>query len=376
MTDIFTYFTYITLLFFIVGSTYKLRNKKLSFEKVYDPSNLNVLYLLLLILLSFIIGFRFEVGVDWEGYVTDYLNLTSSSVFSYFDQYYEIGYYTINWLVGVLNFGYQGVFFTMAFISWYFYFKSVPKYIIPLFVFFLFADEYFFWGMNGVRQFAAMAIWVFSVKFIIERNLKLFLLSIIGASLFHSSSLLFLPFYFIPYDRLYNQYYWIIIYGISLIAVFFLDLSAIYQNLDILVYSLSDNIGTVERYARYAESGRLITQETSLGLGFLFKLLVNFFIIFFSKNLLLRKPELKPYFVLFFIGTILFNLFYEFQLLNRLGQYFLIFRPLVLAYLVYFLWGNKNYRIIAYMISFLYIIIFMASIYGNSNMCCPYQIRL
>jgi hypothetical protein len=357
-----------------VFSTYYLEGKKLKSERIYDPNRLNVLYALILIVLSFLIGFRFEVGVDWEGYVNDYFKLTSSQSFSYFDQYYELGYYTLNWLVGILNLGYQWVFFTMALISWYFYFKSVPKYIIPLFTFFLFADEYFFWGMNGVRQFAAMAIWVFSIKFIINKNLKLFLLSVFGASLFHSSSILFLPFYFIPYDRLYNQFVWTIIYVISVIVVFFLDLSVIYQNLDLLVLALSDDIGTVERYARYAETGRLTAEQTSLGLGFAFKLLVNFLIIILSKSWIKRQPQLKPYLVLFLIGSILFNIFYEFQLINRLTHYFLIFRPLVLAYIVYHFWVIKKDRIIAPTLVVLYFIIYLAAIYGNSNMCCPYQI--
>ncbi|MFD2532961.1 EpsG family protein [Gracilimonas halophila] len=376
MTDIFTYIFYLSLLFFLVISTYYLKDKKLKGKKYYDPNDLNILYVLIVIVISFFVGIRFEVGNDWDGYVTDFLSLTSNSSFSYFDQYYELGYYTLNWLVGVLNLGYQWVFFSSAIIAWYFYFKSVPRYIIPLFIFFIFTDEFFFSGMNLVRQFTAMALWVFSVKFIIDRNLKLFLLSIIGASLFHSSSLLLIPFYFIPYEKLYNQIYWMIIYGVSLIAVFFLDLSTIYQNLDLLVLALSDDIGTVERYARYAESGRLAAEETSLGLGFTFKLLVNFLIIMLSKSWIKRRPELKPYLVLFFIGAILFNIFYEFQLIGRLTNYFLIFRPLVLAYIIYFYWVFKKDRIIGPFIIFLYFLILLAAIYGSSNMCCPYQFHL
>jgi hypothetical protein len=229
--------------------------------------------------------------------------------------------------------------------------------------------------MNLVRQFAAMAIWVFSIKFIVEKNLKLFLLSIIGASLFHTSSLLLIPFYFIPYDKLYNQFYWIIIYAVSLMAVFFLDLSIIYKNFQLFILLLSEDIGTVERYARYAESGRLAAQETSLGLGFTFKLAVNLLIIFLSKNWIKSKPDLKPYLVLFFIGAISFNIFYEFPLVGRLTNYFLIFRPLVLAYIVYHFWVYKKDRIIGPSIIILYFIIYLAAMYGSSNMCCPYNIK-
>lgn len=375
MSELATYFFYILLLLFIVLTTNFIATKRLSKTEIYDPNRLNFLYIIILSILSFVIGFRYEVGNDWLGYVVDYSSLTTSSKFSFTEQNYELGYYTLNWFFGLLNFGYQWVFFFMALISWYFYFKSVPRYIIPLFVFFLFADEYFFWGMNGVRQFAAIAIWVFSIKLIIERKFIFFLILIISASLFHSSALILIPFYFVPYDKLYNIFYWIVIYVVSIFAVFFLDLSVIYQNLDYLVISLSDDIETVSRYSRYAESGKLTAEETKLGLGFTFKLLVNFFIIVLSKDLIKENLDLKPYFVLFFIGAILFNIFYEYQLINRFNNYFLIFRPLVLSHIVYFFLVYKKERIISPSIVILYFIIYLASIYGNSNMCCPYQIQ-
>lgn len=375
MTDINTYIIYLTTLLFMVGSTYYLGGKKLKSEGIYEPNKLNILYLLILIIFSIFIGFRYDVGVDWQGYVTDYIWLTSSSEFNYFDQYYEIGYYTINWFAGLLNLGHQGVFLFMAFISWYFYFKSVPKNIIPLFIFFIFVDEYFFWGMNGVRQFAAMAIWVYSIKYIIDKNLKYFLLTVIFASVFHLSSIFLIVFYIFPFERMYNLYIWVIAYVLSLIVVFFIDLSVIYNNLDFFVLALSDDIGTVERYARYAESGRLTAQETSLGLGFIFKIVINIMIIILSKSWIKRQPKYKPYLVLFFIGAILFNIFYEFQLINRLSHYFLIFRPLLLAFIVRYYWVYMKDRLLGPSLMILYFIIFVAAMYGNSNMCCPYQFQ-
>ncbi|PRY88365.1 EpsG family protein [Mongoliibacter ruber] len=370
MTDIFTYLFYLSLMSFVFFTSFYLRNKKIK----YKQFEFDIFYILILLVLSFFIGFRFEVGVDWSGYVSIYHSISSNSKFNYSQQFYELGFYSLNWLMGVFDLGYQGVFFIMAFISWYFYFKSVPKYIIPFFVFFLFSEEYFFWGMNGVRQFAAMGLWVFSVKFIVDRNFKLFLLLVCAASLFHSTSLLLIPFYFLPYDKLYNQFFWILIYGCSLILFIFIDLSIIFQNFELLFLSLSKNIGVIDRYVGYVDRGQITSQDVSLGYGFVFKLVVNLFIIVFSKNLIKWQPSLRPYIVLFFIGAILFNVFYEVKLIGRLFSYFLIFRPLLLSYIVYYLYFIKRKRFISLLVMFLYIIVFLGSMYGNSNMCCPYQI--
>src|SRR5690606_22473386 len=104
------------------------------------------------------------------------------------------------------------MFFVVSFISWFFFFKAVPRTILPLFLFFMFATEYFFWGMNGVRQFIAMGIWLFSIKFIVSRNIKKYLFLILFASIFHKSVLLLIFIYFIPFYKLYNRKVWLAIF--------------------------------------------------------------------------------------------------------------------------------------------------------------------
>lgn len=373
MTEVSTYIIYVFILFFTISSTFYLGNKKLRSESYYDADKLNILYGLILTILAFVIGFRSEVGTDWEGYVSIFQQITTSTNLSFFTEQIEIGYFWLNLIIGNLGLSYQWMFFIIALLSWYFYFKSVPRFILPLFIYFLFVDEFFFWGMSGIRQFLAMAIWIYSIKFIINKNIKRFIIYILIASLFHSSSLILIPFYFLPYQKLYNQFYWIFIYIISLLAVLFLDLSTIYKNLEMLILVLSEDIGSFERYVKYVERDRLTARDTSLGMGFIFKIVINFIVIYLSKNLIEHSPKLKPYVFLFFIGAIAFNLFYEFELLNRIINYFLILRPLVLAYIVYFLWVYRKDRIIGPTVIFLYFIIYLVAIYNNSNMCCPYQ---
>jgi hypothetical protein len=264
----------------------------------------------------------------------------------------------------------------MAFITWYFYFKSVPRVLIPLFIYFLFVNEYFFWGMNGVRQFAAMAIWIFSLRYLIDEDLKRYLIFIFMASLFHASALFLIPLYFVPYDKLYSRFFWFSVFLGSLVFVYFIDLTILHIYIEMATLYLSQYFDVASRYARYIQSGSLVEQQTQLGLGFVFKLIVNGFIIWVSADLVKYKTKLKPYFILFFIGAILFNIFYEFKLVGRLNNYFQIIKSVLLAYITYYYWFIDKKRVLVIVGICLYFLLYLSTIYNSSNMCCPYQFSI
>ena len=171
MFDFFTYFIYISLLVTLILLTsykQKFATAELPFETL---PKLRMQHFVALLLIAFIVGFRYEVGNDWEGYKIGFETIKNSPYLSFSNQYLEPGYFFINKIIANLGLSYEWMFFTVALLTWYFYFKSVPKFLLPLFIFFLFVDEYFFWGMNGVRQFVAMSIWLVAIKYIINKNL-------------------------------------------------------------------------------------------------------------------------------------------------------------------------------------------------------------
>ena len=61
----------------------------------------------------------------------------------------------------------------------------------------IFLIRYYFLTLNIVRQGIAMSIILYSLKFIKEKNLKKYLLTIILASCFHMMALIYIPMYFI-----------------------------------------------------------------------------------------------------------------------------------------------------------------------------------
>ncbi len=370
MFDFFTYFIYISLLIILSMLTgYKQNFAPLDLS-LEEKSRLRVQHFVALLVISFIVGFRYEVGVDWAGYKEGFEYIKARPHLHFYDQYMEIGFFYVNKIVASFNLSYVWLFFIMAFISWFFFFKAVPKFLLPLFIFFLFTDEHFFWGMNGVRQFAAMSIWLVSIKYILDRKLLKYFLLLLLASLFHRSVLLLLPFYFIPYFKLNKKYLWICLFLGSLVIG---SSNAFVNLIENLILWLGQKIEIIGLYVRYIDSNKLaINEETQLGFGFLFKILVNLLIILLSGKVIKKYPKTTIYFVLFFLGTILFNLSYNIQLLGRINNYFLIIRPIILAILVWYFWKNPKYRTVLVVFCMLYFLLFLRAIYNSSNMCTPF----
>jgi hypothetical protein len=370
MFDLFTYFIYLTLLTtLLLITSYRLKyiSQEINFE---ESPKLRLQHFVAILIISLIVGFRFEVGVDWEGYKTIYNSLKDSTGITFSNQRLEPGYFFINLIISRLGLSYGWMFFTVSLITWYFFFKSVPKLFLRFFIFSLFVDEYFFWGMNGVRQFAAISIWLVATRQIVNRNFFKYILLIILASLFHLSVLILIPFYFIPYFKLNNKYYWIGLFLVTLI----IGSSSIFVNfIESIVTYLGQKI-EILGILRYVESKMfVINQSTKIGLGYLFRIVLNLFLILISSRVLKAYPQATIYFILFFIGAILFNLSYNIQLLGRINQYFLIMRSVVLAISIYHFWQIPKYRVFVIVFCFLYFLLFLSAIYNSSNKCSPYQ---
>lgn len=371
MIDLFTYLIYISLLIILmVVTSYQqtTTSNKLDFS---IPTSLNIQHVVALLIIALIVGFRYEVGVDWEGYKDRFQEIVNNPSLKYSDQYMEIGFFYINQIIAKLGLSYEWMFFTMALITWYFIFKSVPGFLLPLLIFFLFVDEYFFWGMNGVRQFAAIGIWLFSVKYIITKDfIKYFTLILLG-SIFHKSMLLLLPLYFVPYNKISNVYYWLVLFVLSLI----IGTSGTFLNIvkSITIW-LGERFEVIGQYTRYIGTNKLFMNEAlDTGLGFLFKVAVNFVIIIISGKIIVQYPRTSIFFVFFFIGAIIFNLSYNIQLVGRLNNYFLIMRSIVLAIITWHYFQIPRYRHLALIFCSLYFILFLRAIYISSNMCSPYM---
>src|SRR5690606_37041258 len=123
MLDLLTYIVYLFLPTVLSLLTYQpVRNSTndLNFCLVLE---FGIRRIIALLIISLIVGFRYEVGVDWEGYTIYFNKFVTYPNLTFSDQYFEFGFFIINKSVAALGLSYGWMFFIVAFISWIFIFK-------------------------------------------------------------------------------------------------------------------------------------------------------------------------------------------------------------------------------------------------------------
>ena len=178
MIEIFTIISAIFLPFSFFNSNFK--KKEL------------ITVLVLIFGIIFFDGLRWEMGTDWTNYLNNFqkIQIRWTPGFEFGFQYYThlISLFTENYSVYLVITSflfYSGIF--------YYSYKISGNSFITLFL--LFAT--ITWYSGGMRQMLACAIFVISLKYIINRNLKYFLIiSFLGLS-FHLTFIVLVPFYFI-----------------------------------------------------------------------------------------------------------------------------------------------------------------------------------
>jgi hypothetical protein len=152
-------------------------------------------YLLFIILLLLIFqdGFRWETGSDWVPYYDFFYNKISIVKWSTF----EPGYVLLNIAVYYLLPNYTCFLIIHAILIYFFYISSIKKYTnIPIITILIFYCSFIgYLGMN--RQHIALAICLFSFQFIITKQFNKFLFWVLIATSFHLTAILFLFIYFL-----------------------------------------------------------------------------------------------------------------------------------------------------------------------------------
>lgn len=188
------YIYYLTILFFYISSFIYGKFRSISMRNIFD------FYICTLFL--FIYAFRYNVGVDWYNYIQVYqrLNLNPMSIDTP-----ELAYKFINVISSYLGFNIVGVIFICTTIFYVFTYFSCKRININPYYFFAVVAPYHLVmsGVNYTRQAVALSIVLFAFSYLMKNESIKFLKWLIVASLFHVSSLIFLPLYFLFYNKKY-----------------------------------------------------------------------------------------------------------------------------------------------------------------------------
>ena len=168
--------------------------------------------------------------------------------------------------------------------------------------------------VNGMRQGVACGIFIYANKFIEEKKPIKYILLLSFASLFHASSLILLPLYFLDKIRLTDKLY---------IGIFIFSFVGLFVNLS----SYIPSIALLGRdYGSHVENMHV---ESASYLGFTITTLLNIVILALMLKNQIHKHR-SSLFNLIFISFVLKNIGFSMPIIGRLTIYFSWF-----AYFIY-----------------------------------------
>ena len=211
---------FLSLLFTIILCFLYIKTKG---ERVtLDNKRLSSLFAVLSIVpLTLVSGLRYGVGADFFTYKTYFDAIAGNG--TYFGVETERGYYLLNKIVAFFTNNSVYLFITVSAIIISFFFSRIFEASVePVMSVFLFVTlGFYFYAMNGQRQFIAIAICFWATRYIEKEQFWRYLLCIVAAMLFHFSAFIMLFVYFlrkkIPIP------FWLLIITISLMAVSIYD---------------------------------------------------------------------------------------------------------------------------------------------------------
>ena len=287
----------LSLIFATIGKQTKLRNN------------------FLIILSVFFLGFSYNMGGDWKVYKKFYENISESF-------YFEKGYIFINKIFYKLGIEYEIFQIIILIFCLSIVLKLLEKKSQNIYVAFvyIFINLLFPYSVEPIlRQFIAVTIIIFSLKYIEEKKILKYLICVYIAILFHKSAIIAIFFYFI--NSLKFRYKKRVF--LFLIIGYLLSLE-IKNILEVIL----NNFSILKEYKSYLFNKKynIVEKRSLLGNLYLIVTTISYLIIIFCSKLDRNK---NIYFKLGIIG-IIFNIFSNsFLILVRFNSYFIF--PIAVA---------------------------------------------
>lgn len=296
-----------------------------SFLEVFDSKRQKVAQIIyylvfsILFLLSFL---RWERGTDWSGYY-DYFTQIYDLDFS---SNFENGFILLNYWVHTLSGSYTVLLLVMAVIQYFFISKAIRYLsvypVVSLLCYFSVTKG----GIFFVRQYIALAILMFAVRFVIERKVYRFLLMVAVACMIHRTAVLFIPVYFLFNREIKIRYYIIILLILIPVAMY---VSRIFDSMSTgLVNSIIEN--KINNYINKSADGETYGIELSKSAILIRGVVKRGFILLlyflFMRRELAEDRVMRGIFNIYFFGTCLYILLTPLsEQLSRVCLYFDIF---------------------------------------------------
>lgn len=274
---------------------------------------------ILFFILVFQTGFRWKTGTDWEPYLDHFKNLNGFSDVLYDSSLgFESGYGFFVLAVKKIFNSYSAFLVIHAIIYYWLIFSAIKKtssfFFMSIMVFY--AITFGILGSN--RQLIAIAICLYSLRYIIDKKPLNFFVLIGIAYLFHTSALVFVIFYFINRE----------IKKPIIFAILILSIVLGRTNMPGLIFSfIGSFLGGMSsvKVDLYTEDAQKFLTEYQLSIFGLFKRILFFLLFLANYNILKEKVKYyKLVFNAYFVGLVFYFLFSStlIILVNRGSLYF------------------------------------------------------
>jgi hypothetical protein len=265
------------------------------------------------ILIFLFLALRYNFGNDYMEYLKGFIKIERYSASDFFNKnnYYEPGWIFLCWLFNK-SFGFFAMVAVLALLNCLVYYhfikKFVPKkyYWLAIFIY-IFNTSYMLVHSSAMRQSIAIIIFIFSLNYLYKKDAIRYFLCVGIASLFHTSAIILFPVYLISFINLKN-------YKTSSVVIITIFLSIfIFKNFITPYISLFIS-SYFERYEAYQSTG-----ISGSGLGVLYYFTLLILILYYER---VQNKETQLVFKIAIISFVFIPLYYMFQLIGRIGMYF------------------------------------------------------
>lgn len=329
-----------------------------------------------IIIYTVVLGLRFKVGGDYDGYV-EYYNTTSSNV-DYEDVPFEFGFY---WLIRLLR--------AFELPSWTLFMATCAIQIsvlsawlsrqsdaAPWLVYFYFTTLLGLESLNTIRQAMALMIILLALSELVKRRWWRYCLWILLASALHKSALIFLFF-----ATFVNRDWRVSRLGLLLILIGSYAVAGAVKDFLFDMLPFFALIDGLSGYSSLQDQLFFEREVDGVSWGTIFTLFVDLLIIYRSPQLLKKYESIgfRIYFNIFYIGAIFTPLVVAANYITfaRLAFYFTSFRFVMLGFLVAWLYSRAAHflgaKLIAWLLIFAYFVSFSIAIDRGAAWSAPFQ---
>ena len=333
-------FTYAIYNFILFGSTLAAY----LYEKSESKNAQMVFYSIAFLIPFSFLALRYNIGTDYQNYVDYFYRIAGGEIVPK-----EPAYLLLNYAISYFDLDVQWLFVFFGFFTFLFAYKALPKEGFALGVFLVITIFYLYEGFSAIRQGLAIAIMVYAVKYIYEKNFKIYFLWAMVAMTFHLITAVLLLIVYPLVNRNINRF---ILIGIIITLFFLIKFTNITMSVMNLVVAL------FPKYAWYINSQFMEPAAVSSGLGVILKISIALSVIFFKDKIVKKYKQANitiNMYVLYIIALI-FHL--KLSIFGRVEQVFVFFSFLSVVYFMNS-FEKKSKVIVMIIIGLLYYIIFM-----------------